>query len=435
MAAPHVSGVAALILSRYPNISLPQLRSQILGTTVPVPALQAKTVTGGRVNAFNALNASADGRLELLVNPPAASELLAGSTVQLTVRVTDLTAVTNATVTGSIQGSTNLVFSNIGTGPDTTGNDSVYSAFLSVPAFTNAVALNLSVSAPGKLSTNSSVNYSIVAPPLNDDFAKRAVITGSNIVVTGSNVGATRQPGEPNHAGDIGGKSVWWSWTASSSGTVVLTTLGSDFDTLLAIYIGSSVSNLVQVASNDDADLNSLGVPSVSSFATFDAVEGSTYQIAVDGFAGLSGGIRLTLGLIGQQTAPLNNQFQNRFALIGSSIVRDAADTNAGATKEASEPDHAGNLGGKSVWYSWIAPFNGQATVTTSGSNFDTLLGVYVGSLVDALTEVVSSDDDASGGTTSRATFQAVAGVQYQCQLAGQTSQQFAGSDHPPTST
>ena len=33
----------------------------------------------------------------------------------------------------------------------------------------------------------------------------------------GSNQNASKEVGEPNHAGDAGGKSVWWSWTAPSA--------------------------------------------------------------------------------------------------------------------------------------------------------------------------------------------------------------------------
>src|ERR1039457_3552368 len=90
------------------------------------------------------------------------------------------------------------------------------------------------------------------AQPANDMFANRIVITGTNIVVTGSSVGATRETGEPYHAGNTGGASVWWSWKAPYVGTVTISTAGSSFDTLLGIYTGTSVSALTEVASNDD---------------------------------------------------------------------------------------------------------------------------------------------------------------------------------------
>ena len=63
-------------------------------------------------------------------------------------------------------------------------------------------------------------------------------------------------------------------------------------------------------------------------------------------------------------------------------------------------------------------PAAGRVTVSTAGSNFDTLLGVYTGSSVSALT-LVAGNDDAAGGTTSLATFNAIAGVSYQIAVDG----------------
>ena len=97
------------------------------------------------------------------------------------------------------------------------------------------------------------------------------------------NTEATKEPGEPNHVGNVGGKSVWWSWTAPANGSVALDTVGSSFDTLLAVYTGSSVSNLTSVAADNDSGTNG------ASLLTFSAVAGTEYNIAVDGFAGASG--------------------------------------------------------------------------------------------------------------------------------------------------
>jgi thiol-disulfide isomerase/thioredoxin len=129
--------------------------------------------------------------------------------------------------------------------------------------------------------------------PANDMFANRRVISGTNIVVTGSNVGATKETGEPDHAGEPGSTSVWWTWRAPSAGTVTISTAGSSFDTLLGVYTGSSVAALTEVASNDDENY-----PSIStSKAAFDVISNQTYQIAVDGWGGDSGSVTLLVQL------------------------------------------------------------------------------------------------------------------------------------------
>src|SRR5262245_10309814 len=89
--------------------------------------------------------------------------------------------------------------------------------------------------------------------PANDAFANRTTLSGSTNFVSASNVGATREDAEPQHAGTVGGSSVWWSWIAPTSGTYTVSTKGSSFDTLLAVYVGNALGNLSPVASNDDS--------------------------------------------------------------------------------------------------------------------------------------------------------------------------------------
>ena len=69
-----------------------------------------------------------------------------------------------------------------------------------------------------------------------------------------------------------------------------MSTQGSDFDTLLGIYLGPTVENLSEVLSNDDNSLSGK-----TSFVSFQAVGGVEYEVAVDGFGGESGHIILRI--------------------------------------------------------------------------------------------------------------------------------------------
>src|SRR5688572_8944435 len=89
---------------------------------------------------------------------------------------------------------------------------------------------------------------------------------------------------------------------------------------------------------------------------------------------------------------PSNDDFANAAALAGESGTSDW--TNLEATKEAGEPAHAGNSGGASIWFSWVAPRAGRLLIDTCDSTIDTLLAVYTGAAVDDLDLVVASDDD-----------------------------------------
>ncbi len=57
MATPFVAGVAGLILSVEPNLTVKELRERLLGTVDRLDSLQGKVVTGGRVNAARAVGA------------------------------------------------------------------------------------------------------------------------------------------------------------------------------------------------------------------------------------------------------------------------------------------------------------------------------------------------------------------------------------------
>jgi hypothetical protein len=130
---------------------------------------------------------------------------------------------------------------------------------------------------------------------MNDSFANRITIAGASATMTGTNVNATKETGEPNHAGNSGGKSVWWTWTAPASGTVTIDTTGSNFDTLLATYTGSTVSALTAVTNGSNDDNPAGGT--TTSLVTFPVTAGTVYQIAVDGYNGLSGNITLQVNL------------------------------------------------------------------------------------------------------------------------------------------
>jgi hypothetical protein len=116
------------------------------------------------------------------------------------------------------------------------------------------------------------------AAPPNDNFASAAVLSGTAATATGTNIDATKEPGEPEHAGQPGGRSVWWRWTAPAAGGVTIDACDSSFDTVLAVYTGTSVDALIPVKSNDDTDACDFG-----SSVTFVAVSGQVYSIAVDG--------------------------------------------------------------------------------------------------------------------------------------------------------
>ena len=167
----------------------------------------------------------------------------------------------------------------------------------------------------------------------NNHFANRLMLSGTSVQTTGTNVGATRESGEPVHGGITGGRSVWWSWTATSSGSVTISTAGSSFDTTLGVYRGTAVNSLTRVASNDDENFDN---DIYTSKLTFNAVAGTTYQIAVDGYEGEAGSIRLSLQQTSARSAPRKNSVPGQFGSLTSENASPIHSNNR------SNPRHSG---------------------------------------------------------------------------------------------
>ena len=329
-----------------------------------------------------------------------------------------------------------------------------------------------------------------------DFFSNRISIDPLVGPVFGNNINATLQPGEPLPDGKPGGKSIWYTWHASFDGVISLTTQGSSFDTLLAVYTGSNITELTPVAADDDSG------GYFTSLVTFNCVAGADYQIDVDGFRGASGqvvlglpsgtgyrvlnaasgdavplitqqatnqvvpsGATVTLRVAATSPTPVTYQwfFQNApiagatssplvlndfvsgevgayYAMVANSIgsalsavanvqivaannktgnsaddkFGDAVDlsqnsnassggpkitavphdgggdsagfsvaqtfSTVGATKEPGEPDPCGQTGGASEWYIYVTPAAGTFHLDTTGSDFNTLVGIFTNS-------------------------------------------------------
>jgi thiol-disulfide isomerase/thioredoxin len=129
--------------------------------------------------------------------------------------------------------------------------------------------------------------FASAAAPANDNFANAELITILQGSVTGSNVDATREDGEPNHAGNPGGASVWWKITPPESGYLTLSTLKSTsvldgplLDTELAVYTGNALSTLALIGANADDDETG----EWTSKLLLPVTGGVQYYIAVDGY-------------------------------------------------------------------------------------------------------------------------------------------------------
>ena len=114
---------------------------------------------------------------------------------------------------------------------------------------------------------------------VNDAFASRINLgSASSGTSRSSTSGATtEEEGEPQPFATQNA-TVWWQWTAPSSGVVTFNTFGSDFNTGLTAWAGTTLFGLSGAVFNDNAASGG-----VQSQLSFNATAGTTYQIRVGG--------------------------------------------------------------------------------------------------------------------------------------------------------
>jgi hypothetical protein len=255
--------------------------------------------------------------------------------------------------------------------------------------------------------------------PANDNFAAASAVAPP-AQRTADTRGATGEAFEPDTCGAAPiGSTVWYRITGGGS-LVTIDTFGSNFDTVLAVYTGSTVGGLNLVACNDDS--SNAGTFVLQSRVAFTAQAGVQYVVQVGGYSGATGS-GLVVNFAGPPPAPANNDF-NPSAPPLSLGAHVTADTR-GATLQSGEPfsfvcdPEFGTITvGRTVWYNFSTGSNTAVSISTAGSTYDTVVRVHTGTSVGALTPVDCSDQFA-GTDQSRLTFNANAGVPYRIQVSG----------------
>jgi hypothetical protein len=257
----------------------------------------------------------------------------------------------------------------------------------------------------------------VYAAPANDNYQDAVVMTLSAPLLEyqGTTFGATKEIGEPNHARNLGGNSVWYRIVPQETAVLRIyisaTSAANYFNTLLAVYKGTTPSDFNLVAENDD-----MGYTTMSE-VTLTVKPGNMYYVAVDGFNNngnvATGNFRIRFEKLG---VPMNDTTDigphMRFPSEASGF---AAGTNRNATKDAGEPNLTANVGGKSVWFAWTAPQSRVMTVTVTCNSFvqdcfEMQLGVFRGGLDN---KIGSNDNFDHNSDASSVSFFAEEGMTY----------------------
>jgi len=417
MATPHVAGAFALLRQVHPGATVEDIENALIATGTPINDGRSNNIVKPRIRvdlASNLLSAGGSGLGDVALTP------VTGFSVNG--NLGDLSTFTTKTYTLTNNGPVPAGFTV--TGDENWLAFDVSSGTIAVGA---SVAITVSVNTnnvtPGQMETGL-IRFTVGAntttrgaflnvffPVLNDDIADALPLSGITVSTSGSNVGATFESGETEHNSefpDTGGSSIWYRWQAPLDIVTTVSTDGSNFDTVMSIYTGTTVTGLSFIAGDDDSD----GPGSFSS-ASFAATAGTTYHIVVDGFNGEGGNISLALS---PSAASNTNTLANAQVISGALGV--ATTYSNSATAEVSEPNHAGQSAVRSIWFDWTAPSSGNFIFSTDGSAFDTVLAVYTGQSISALIEVAANDNHGLV-STSQVSFAAIAGTSYKIAVDG----------------
>lgn len=292
MAAPHVAGAAALILQHHGFETYDVVKARFTESARQIPGLQGRVITEGTLDLPAALNVEEDGQMNVRLTvrgQQSSSFVFAGEEAVLTLSLTDLLPVTNASITATADpagplGETITFVAE----PEAPG---VYTAEYTLPTFhegqETVLVVSLTISAPGKTTYADDILLPIQTRPENRFLANSLELDpgepGSEVI---NNTFAEKEPGERERINFMRfNRSLWYKWTPDTVASVEINTIGSvtnsgsPMDTVLAVYTSAvadpEMGDLVEVVTNADiSDDNRL------SRVTFAVLEpGTTYWI------------------------------------------------------------------------------------------------------------------------------------------------------------
>ena len=226
-------------------------------------------------------------------------------------------------------------------------------------------------------------------PPPNDNFANSINIAGLPYTNLQTNAAASLEPSEQEASCEIPANimnTVWYKYTATANQKVTFSVTGSPVVKGVSVWTGSGVGTLTQVG---------CGIPGINTSAKVDTVNGTVYYIRIGSSNGISTDFTVEAGL-----PPTNDDFVNAIVIdSGFAPFTDAEDV-IGASLQPGDPIATCGIipTFRSVWYKYGSLGNTTLSINTTGSDFDTVLSVWTGTGLGALTQVPLACNDDAGG-------------------------------------
>jgi len=159
----------------------------------------------------------------------------------------------------------------------------------------------------------------VYIPPPNDHYTNRITIPGTNTLVTGYNIFATRETNEPVHSSSqASARSIWYSWKAPNDpGFLTVDSQESSIRTILALYtnlpVTGALTNFAQAAKTSSGTRSRL--------LRIGLTDATQVQLAVDGISNEEGNVKLLVNYVVDPSCPVvERQPQDLAARKGSRV-------------------------------------------------------------------------------------------------------------------
>ena len=223
---------------------------------------------------------------------------------------------------------------------------------------------------------------------------------------------------------------VWFKYKPTTSGTVLLSTCGSTYDTVLSVH--SACGTAATVCNDDHGQGAAFCSANLSSRISMNMVAGTTYYIRVAGYNGAAGNYVLTVTGGGGVVPPANDNCENRAGIgLGTTSFSTVGATTDGPTHALCNANGSNNVT-NDVWFNYPSLCDGNLTISTcNDADFNTRLAVYDGqgcSNYESRLLACSDDSNECASGTTTITIPVVSGQNYTIRVGGLNG--ASGSGH-----
>ncbi len=262
------------------------------------------------------------------------------------------------------------------------------------------MAYHFNVSGVNGDSGNLVLNVNEIPRPHNDDIGTATTVSALPYQNTQSVQWATLAQTEITSSCSAGAvASVWYQYTPSSDQVVRLDTFTSDYDTVLSVWSGTPESLMELACSNDEAS-------QLQSQLSLALTGQTTYYVNISNAGEAAGTLVFNFS---EQRPPSNDGLVQ--AQVITSLPYTQTQSVYDATLEAEEvmPTCAIPVG--SVWYQYVPTSDQVVRINTLGSDYDTVISVWTGTL-SAPIELACNDNEGDSGQ-SQVDVTLIAGTPY----------------------